>query len=57
MTGEGTAQIFMKDFGFDAPEILGRFTVTDGVTLTVKGVAKLVGTEGATSPSSIASPS
>jgi len=42
LTGTGTTQIFMKDFGFSAPDIAGRFTVTDGVTLTVKGVAKLV---------------
>jgi polyisoprenoid-binding protein YceI len=42
LTGTGTTLIYMKDFGFDPPNILGRFQVTDGVTLTVKGVAKLV---------------
>ncbi|MCC7353957.1 MAG: YceI family protein [Anaerolineae bacterium] len=40
LTGTGTTFLLMKDFGFDPPEILGRFTVSDGVTVTVKGVAK-----------------
>jgi polyisoprenoid-binding protein YceI len=42
LTGEGTTQIYMKDFGFDPPEILGRFTVSDPATITIKGVANLV---------------
>lgn len=42
LTGEGTTQIYMKDFGFNPPEILGRFTVSDPATITVKGVANLV---------------
>ena len=42
LSGEGTTQIFMKDFGFDPPEILGRFTVSDPATITIKGVANLV---------------
>ncbi len=42
LTGEGTTQINMKDFGFNPPEILGRFTVTDPATLSIKGVANLV---------------
>jgi polyisoprenoid-binding protein YceI len=41
LTGEGTTQIYMKDFGFNPPEILGRFTVTDPATITIKGVANL----------------
>jgi hypothetical protein len=32
----------MKDFGFDAPDIVGLLRVTDGVTVTVKGTAKFV---------------
>lgn len=42
LSGEGTTQIHMKDFGFDPPEILGRFTVSDPATITIKGVANLV---------------
>lgn len=42
LSGEGTTQISMKDFGFDPPEILGRFTVSDPATITLKGVATLV---------------
>lgn len=42
LTGEGTTQIFMKDYGFSPPEILGRFTVSDPATITIKGVANLV---------------
>lgn len=42
LTGEGTTTLLMKDYGFDPPEILGRFTVSDGVVITVKGSAKLV---------------
>ncbi|HZQ11053.1 MAG TPA: YceI family protein [Anaerolineae bacterium] len=42
LTGEGTTQIYMKDFGFDPPEILGRFTVSDPATITIKGVANYV---------------
>ncbi len=41
LTGEGTTQIYMKDFGFNPPEILGRFTVSDPATITIKGVANL----------------
>lgn len=42
LIGEGTTQIYMKDFGFDPPEILGRFTVSDPATITIKGVANYV---------------
>ncbi len=42
LKGEGTTQIFMKDFGFEPPEILGRFTVSDPATITIKGIANLV---------------
>ncbi len=41
LTGEGTTQIYMKDYGFNPPEILGRFTVSDPATITIKGVANL----------------
>ena len=41
ISGTGTTFLLMKDFGFDPPDIAGRFTVSDGVTVTVKGVAKL----------------
>ncbi len=42
LTGSGTTFLMMKDFGFDAPDIVGLLRVTDGVTVTVKGTAKLV---------------
>lgn len=42
LSGEGTTQIYMQDFGFEPPEILGRFTVSDPATITLKGVANLV---------------
>jgi polyisoprenoid-binding protein YceI len=42
LTGEGITQIYMKDYGFTPPEILGRFAVSDPATITVKGVANLV---------------
>jgi polyisoprenoid-binding protein YceI len=42
LTGTGTTFLLMKDFGFDAPDIIGLLQVTDGVTVTVKGTAKLV---------------
>jgi polyisoprenoid-binding protein YceI len=42
LTGTGTTLLFMKDYGFSAPDLAGRLTVTDGVTLTVRGTAKLV---------------
>ncbi len=42
LTGTGTTFLLMKDFGFDAPDIVGLLQVTDGVTVTVKGTAKLV---------------
>ena len=39
ITGEGTTQISMKDFGFEPPSVIGKTIVSDPVTLTVKGVA------------------
>lgn len=42
LTGTGTTFLLMKNFGFDAPDIAGLLQVTDGVTVTVKGAAKLV---------------
>lgn len=41
ISGEGTTQIYMRDFGFEPPEMLGRFTVSDPATITIKGVANL----------------
>ncbi len=40
LVGTGTTQVFMKDYGFSPPEILGRFTVSDPATITITGVAK-----------------
>ena len=42
LTGTATTSLLMKDFGFEPPDIAGRFTVSDGVTLTVKGLANLI---------------
>lgn len=41
VAGEGKTIIFMKDFGFDPPNIVGQTIVSDPVTLTIKGVARL----------------
>lgn len=43
LTGTGVTQIFMKDYGFSPPEILGRFIVSDPATITITGVAKYMG--------------
>ena len=40
VTGTATTLIYMKDFGFEAPNIAGVLTVQDGVTLTVNFTAK-----------------
>jgi polyisoprenoid-binding protein YceI len=40
LVGTGTAQIYMKDFGFDPPQMLGRFIVSDPATITITGVAQ-----------------
>ncbi len=40
ITGTATAQLLMKDFGFDPPNIAGILTVEDGVTVTVNFTAK-----------------
>jgi polyisoprenoid-binding protein YceI len=42
LSGTGTTFLLMRDYGIDPPEMLGRFKVEDGVTLTIKGVAKLI---------------
>ena len=42
LVGTGVTKIFMKDYGFDPPEILGRFTVSDPATITITGVAQFV---------------
>lgn len=39
LTGTATTQLFMKDFGFDAPSIAGMLTVTDGVKVTLNFTA------------------
>ncbi len=41
LTGVGTTYLLMKDYGFAPPDIASILTVTDGVTLTVKGTAKI----------------
>jgi polyisoprenoid-binding protein YceI len=40
VTGTASAQILMKDFGFDPPDIAGMLTVKDGVTIRVNFTAK-----------------
>jgi polyisoprenoid-binding protein YceI len=42
LMGEGTTTLYMKDFGFEPPSIVGRTIVSDPVSLTVKGVAYLI---------------
>lgn len=42
MTGEGTTVIYMKDFGFDPPSIVGKTIVSDPVTITLRGTAYLI---------------
>lgn len=42
IVGEGTATVYMKDFGFDPPSIVGKTIVSDPVTITLKGVANLI---------------
>jgi len=40
LTGTATTRLFMRDFGFDPPEILGMLKVTDGVDVTVQFTAQ-----------------
>ncbi len=40
ITGTGTSLIYMKNYGFSAPSILGLLTVTDGVTVTLNFTAQ-----------------
>lgn len=42
ITGTGTTNLLMKDFGFDPPNILNILTVTDGVTVTMEFTAQEV---------------
>ncbi len=42
LVGEGTATIYMKDYGFDPPSVVGKTIVSDPVTISVKGVAHLI---------------
>lgn len=42
MMGEGKTVIYMKDFGFDPPSIVGKTIVSDPVTITLKGIAYLI---------------
>jgi polyisoprenoid-binding protein YceI len=41
-TGVATTHLFMRDFGFEPPSILGMLQVTDGVTVTVNFTAEEV---------------
>jgi polyisoprenoid-binding protein YceI len=40
LTGAATTRLFMRDFGFDPPEILGMLKVTDGVDVRVQFMAQ-----------------
>jgi len=40
ITGSATSKIFMKDFGFDPPNVAGILTVDDGVTVTINFTAQ-----------------
>lgn len=42
MMGEGTSVIYMKDFGFEPPSIIGKTIVSDPVTIKLRGVAYLI---------------
>jgi polyisoprenoid-binding protein YceI len=42
LSGEGTATIYMQDFGFDPPSVVGKTIVSDPVTISIKGVANLI---------------
>jgi polyisoprenoid-binding protein YceI len=42
LTGVATTHLFMRDFGFEPPSILGILQVTDGVTVTVNFTAEEV---------------
>jgi polyisoprenoid-binding protein YceI len=41
LSGTATTLIYMRDFGFDPPDIAGMLRVTDGVTVTVVFVAEI----------------
>ncbi len=40
ISGTATALIFMREFGFEPPNVLGILAVTDGVTVTMRFVMK-----------------
>jgi polyisoprenoid-binding protein YceI len=40
--GQGTTTLYMRDFGFEPPSIVGKTIVSDPVNISVKGVAYLV---------------
>lgn len=42
LTGNASTFLYMKDFGFDAPDVAGILKVTDGVTVTVQFTAQEV---------------
>jgi len=42
LAGTATTFFYMKDYGFDPPDIAGILRVTDGVTVTVDFVAQEV---------------
>lgn len=40
ISGTATTQIFMRDFGFEPPNVMGILSVTDGVLVTLRFVMK-----------------
>jgi polyisoprenoid-binding protein YceI len=43
ITGTATSLVYMKNYGFDPPNIFGMLTVTDGVAITLNFTAKAGG--------------
>lgn len=41
LSGTATTLIYMRDFGFEPPDIAGMLRVSDGVTVTVVFVAEM----------------
>ena len=41
LSGVATTLLYMRDYGFEPPDIAGMLRVTDGVSLTVTFVAKI----------------
>jgi len=40
ISGTATTLIYMRDFGFEPPNVMGILAVTDGVTVTLRFVMK-----------------